>query len=70
MFDAEEVIGDASSVVNAFKGAFKALKAAGLKVGVTTSHSAPYQTDTPDVAVALIKAWTADANIDVLSPQL
>ena len=70
MFDAEEVIGDAPSVVSAFKAAFAACKAAGLKVGVTTSHSAPYATDTPEVAVALIKAWTADPNIDVLSPQL
>lgn len=57
MFDAEEVIGDAASVVGAFKAAFAACKSAGLKVGVTTSHSAPYATDTPEVAVALVKAW-------------
>eukprot|EP00729_Bicosta_minor_P004956 gene4956-4683_t len=70
MFDAEEVIGDAASVVGAFKAAFAACKSAGLKVGVTTSHSAPYATDTPEVAVALVKAWAVDPNVDVLSPQL
>ena len=70
MFDAEEIVGSASAMVPAFHGAFAACKAANLSVGVTTSHSAPYQTDTPADAVALIKAWAADASIDILSPQL
>lgn len=34
------------------------------------SHSAPYQTDTPEDAVAFVKAWCADPNVDILSPQL
>ena len=34
------------------------------------SHSAPYQCDSPDVAVSLVKAWVGDANLDILSPQL
>lgn len=70
MFDAEEVVGAAADVVPAFAAAFKACKAASLKVGVTISHSAPYQTDSPAVAVALVRAWAADPNIDILSPQL
>ena len=70
MFDAEEIVGSASVMVPAFHGAFAACKAANLSVGVTVSHSAPYQTDTPADAVALIKAWAADASIDILSPQL
>lgn len=70
MFDAEEIVGPAETMVPAFATAFKACKAASLKVGVTVSHSAPYQTDTPAVAVALVRAWVTDPNIDVLSPQL
>jgi len=37
---------------------------------VTVSHSAPYETDTPADAVALMNAFVADTNIDMLSPQL
>lgn len=70
MFDVEEVQGSAVTTVPAFAAAFRACKAASLKVGVTVSHSAPYQTDTPAVAVALVRAWVADPTIDVLSPQL
>lgn len=57
-------------MVPLFAKAFEACKAANLSVGVTVSHSAPYQTDTPTDAVALVKAWAADPNIDILSPQL
>ena len=70
MFDVEEVVGPAETMVPLFAKAFAACKAAGLAVGVTTSHSAPYQTDAPADAVALVKAWAADTNIDILSPQL
>lgn len=70
MFDVEEVDGPSSRLVPAFATAFDACKRAGLYVAVTTSHSAPYQTDTPADAVALVKAWAADKNIDILSPQL
>jgi len=70
MFDVEIVYGASSVVVPAFAQAFKAMKEQNLLVGVTTSHSAPYMTDTPDVAVELVKSWVKDANIDLLSPQL
>ena len=70
MFDVEEVHGSADVLVPAFKRAFAASKAVGLKVGVTTSHSAPYTTDTPSDAIALVEAWVSDSNIDILSPQL
>ena len=70
MFDVEEVSGSAAELLPAFGAVFAAAKKAGLLVGVTTSHSAPYQTDTPAVAIALVKAWVADSRIDILSPQL
>jgi len=70
LFDVEIVYGSSSAVVPAFAAAFKGLKEGGLKVGVTTSHSAPYMTDTPQVAVDLVKSWVKDSNIDFLSPQL
>mmetsp|Transcript_16569 Transcript_16569/g.36654 ORF Transcript_16569/g.36654 Transcript_16569/m.36654 type:complete len:250 (-) Transcript_16569:118-867(-) len=70
MFDVEEVTGPSSTMVPAFAKAFAALKQGGLKVAVTTSHSAPYQCDAPEDAVAYVKAWVADGNIDILSPQL
>lgn len=70
MFDVEEVTGDASTMVAAFASAFKNLKSAGLLVAITTSHSAPYQTDDPSVAIALVKAWVNDTNVDIVSPQL
>jgi hypothetical protein len=70
MFDVEEVVGGAAALVPAFAAAFTACKKHGLLVGVTTSHSAPYATDTPADAVAFVKAWAADGNIDLLSPQL
>lgn len=70
VFDVEEVIGPASTMVSAFAAAFAACKRSGLKVAVTTSHSAPYQVDAPAIAVELVKAWASDGNIDILSPQL
>jgi len=69
-YDVEIVKGSSSSVVSAFRESFAACKSAGLKVFVTTSHSAPYDTETPQVAIDLVKSWVADSNIDILSPQL
>ena len=57
-------------MVPAFKASFAKVKAAGLNVIVTTSHSAPYDCDTPETAIALVVAWVQDPNIDILSPQL
>jgi len=70
IFDVEIVKGSSGVIVPAFAQAFKAMKEQGLIVGVTTSHSAPYETDTPNVAVDLVKNWVKDSNIDFLSPQL
>ena len=70
VFDVEEVSGSADEIVPAFSAAFAACKAAGLTVVVTTSHSAPYACDSTSDAIAFVKAWAADENIDVLSPQL
>ena len=70
MYDVEEVDGPASETVPAFAAAFADLKKAGLAVGVTVSHSAPYATDTPADAVALAKAFASDKNVDIISPQL
>eukprot|EP00660_Eupelagonema_oceanica_P009351 gene9351-13484_t len=53
--------GACSETVPAFAAAFAATRAAGLLCA---------QTDAPSDAVALVKAWAKDANIDVLSPQL
>lgn len=70
MFDVEEVVGPSSTMMPLFAESFAALKKEGLIVGVTTSHSAPYACDSPADAVAFTKAWAADGNIDILSPQL
>ena len=53
-----------------FAESFRVAQQLGLGVIVTMSHSAPYHADTPADAIAFIKAWTADHNIDALSPQL
>ena len=58
-----QVIGPASTMVSAFAAAFAACKRSGLKVAVTTSHSAPYQVDAPAIAVELVKAWASDGNL-------
>jgi len=70
VYDVEEVDGGSDEMVPAFAASFAKVKAAGLYVIVTTSHSAPYACDTPETAVALVKAWAQDSNIDILSPQL
>jgi len=70
VFDVEQVSGSSDTMVAAFQYAFAAAKKLGLFVTVTTSHSAPYQTDKPTTAVELVRAWAKDSNIDVLSPQL
>jgi hypothetical protein len=70
MYDVEEVIGPSSTMVPLFSESFAAMRKAGLIVAVTTSHSAPYQCDTPQDAVDIVKAWCADSNLDVISPQL
>ena len=70
VFDVEEVSGSSDTLVPAFASTFAACKRLGLKVVVTTSHSAPYACDTPEDAVAFVKSWAADENIDILSPQL
>lgn len=70
MYDVEIVSGSSGSMIPLFKESFAAMKRVGLTVGVTTSHSAPYDSSSPQLAVDLVKAWVADANVDVLSPQL
>lgn len=70
MLDVEEVDGPSSTMVPLFVKTTAALKQAGLIVGITTSHSAPYQCDSAADAVAITQAWAADENIDILSPQL
>ena len=52
------------------KSTFQALKDRSLFVGVTTSHSGPFDTDTPQIAVDLVKYWISEPNIDFLSPTL
>ena len=70
IFDVEILIGDSAPLIKGFNKVFKAAKKAGLQVGVTTSHSAPYQTDTPQVAIDVVKSWVTSDDIDFLSPQL
>jgi LysM repeat protein len=63
-YDVEE--GD-SGLAQSFAQSFAAAKAAGFKVLVTVSHSAPYGiTD----AAALMASFFTNGNIDFLSPQL
>jgi hypothetical protein len=50
-----------------FDAAFKANKAAGLKVMVTTSWGQPYSFSN---GLALVTDWVKNTNIDILSPQL
>merc|ERR1719273_450291 len=69
-YDVEEVNGTGSALVSAFQASFAKCKAAGLKIMVTTSHTAPYKANTPQDAVALVKSWVSDPNVDILSPQL
>ena len=57
-----------SEMIPAMQVAFSSCKAAGLRVMVTTSHSAPVRYDTPPGAV--VDSWVANPDIDILSPQL
>ena len=57
MFDAEEMQGSSGTMVPAFAKASAPVMHVGLRFAVTTSHSAPYQCDTPEDAAALVKAW-------------
>lgn len=69
-YDVEEVTGSGSALAQAFSESFAKCKAAGLKIFVTTSHTAPYKSDSPQDAVTLVRSWVSDPNIDILSPQL
>ena len=69
-FDVEEAHGSAEDLISAFERSFIALKQAGLRVMVTTSHSAPYETDSDETRVALVDSWVRSDNIDYISPQL
>ena len=65
-FDVEESH-DETQMIPAMEAAFASCKAAGLRVYVTTSHSAPVRSSAPG---ALVASWVANSNIDILSPQL
>ena len=69
IFDVEIANGD-DSLVEAFQDTFKAAKGKDLQVGLTIPHTAPFQTDTPEIAINLVTSWTEDENIDFISPQL
>lgn len=69
-FDIEEAAGSSADLIPAFTAAFAAAKAENLFVQVTSSHSAPYLTDSAEVAVDLIKLFCSDSNVDEISPQL
>jgi hypothetical protein len=56
-----------NKLLPAMKAAFAACKEAGLKVIVTTSHSAPLVTNN---AAAFIDMWIHSTDIDIISPQL
>ena len=57
-----------SEMIPAMQAAFASCKTAGLRVMVTTSHSAPVVYDSPPGA--LVASWMASPHIDHLSPQL
>ena len=65
-FDVEESH-DETQMIPAMEAAFASCRAAGLRVMVTTSHSAPVRSSAPSAFVA---SWVANSNIDILSPQL
>eukprot|EP00040_Diaphanoeca_grandis_P019623 m.103749 g.103749 ORF g.103749 m.103749 type:complete len:260 (-) comp27515_c0_seq2:253-1032(-) len=69
-YDAEIIDGASATMIPLFAASFAKAKELGLMVIITVSHSAPYECDTPADAVAFVKAWTADANVDIISPQL
>lgn len=55
VFDVEEAVGNGEDLKEAFEETFLATKKMGLEVIITTSHSAPYQTDDASIAVDLVK---------------
>ena len=63
-FDVEE---SSAAMIPAMQHAFAACKAAGLRVLVTTSHSAPVRGSSQG---AIVASWVANTDIDILSPQL
>lgn len=65
-FDIESTQGE-NKYIPAMEAAFKAVKDAGLKVIVTTSHSAPIKSG---AAKQVVASWVKSDNIDYLSPQL
>ena len=68
VFDIEEVNGTAAEINPVFKSAFMKAKSLNLTIVVTTSHSAPSKTDTPQDAIDFVKFWANDSDIDILSP--
>jgi hypothetical protein len=58
---------DENHYIPAMEAAFAAVKAKGLKVLVTTSHSAPIKSR---AAGKIVDSWVHSDNIDYLSPQL
>lgn len=70
MWDIEKVQGSSDIMNNVFRAAFKRVKKEGLEQGITVSHTAPYDTDSPEDGTAFLKAFLQDANIDMISPQL
>jgi hypothetical protein len=70
MWDIEKVQGSASAMNPVFSNAFAAVKAAGMMNAITVSHTAPYDTNTPQDATDFVSAFVQDANVDIISPQL
>lgn len=60
LFDVEVCEGPSAGLIAGFDAAIDAAKKAGLIVGITSSHSAPYQTDTPQIAIDIVKSWVSN----------
>ena len=60
VFDVEICMGESADLIAAFNTTIDTAKQAGLIVGITSSHSAPYQTDTPQIAVDIVKSWVVN----------
>ena len=69
LYDVEAVNGSTSLLLPAFASLFNASSALGLRVGVTTSNSAPYAASDPADAAVLMRAWLASPHLDFFSPQ-
>eukprot|EP00439_Symbiodinium_sp_Y106_P039812 s871_g4.t2 len=71
IFDSEYVEAESTStdLIEDFYGATANLSAAGLMVGITTSHSAPLGCTNCNAA-EVVEGWLADPNLDWISPQL